>query len=136
MCGVSHGMERPYYPVLWRNNRVIVLPLLPHPRSDDGWASGINDYGIMVGRADGQYPQQAVMWLDEQTIVPILDRDRSGHDINNSMIVAGQYAVGFLDVRGFMWKGGDWESLDPIQFIWQLNERNQVGGGTNHQSWR
>ncbi len=135
MCGAAFSMERPYIPVLWRDNRVIKLPLLPHPRSEDGWAWRMNDLGVIVGRVDGEYPQQAVMWLDENTIVPILDRDSSGKDINNSMIVAGEYAVGFLDVRGFIWKDGDWQSLDPIQFINQLNERNQIVGGTNSRSW-
>ncbi len=135
MCGASFSMERPYVPVLWRDNRVIKLPLLPHPRAEDGWAWRMNDHGVIVGQSDGEYPQQAVMWLDEHTIVPILDRDSSGRDINNSMIVAGEYAVGFLNVRGFIWKDFDWQSLDPIQFINQLNERNQIVGGTNSRSW-
>lgn len=135
MCGASFSMERPFIPVLWRGNRVIKLPLLPHPRSEDGWAWRMNDHGVIVGDADGPYPQQAVMWLDENTIVPILDRDSSAKDINNRMTVVGNYAIAFLDVHGFIWKDGDWQSLYPMRFFGQINERNQVVGYDNQRSW-
>jgi len=135
MCGTTFGDAPELTPVLWRDNRVIELPFLPHPDSDTGWAWRMNDAGVIAGQVDGQYAEQAVMWLDEQTIVAILDRQSSAYDVNESLVVAGEVAVGFLDVRGFIWKDGVWESLDPIQFIGQINERNQVVGFTNQQSW-
>lgn len=76
------------------------------------------------------------MWTDENTIVPILDRDSSAKDINNNMTVVGNYAVAFLDVHGFIWKGGDWQSLFPMRFFGQINERGQVVGFDNQRSWR
>lgn len=136
ICGAAFGMERPDIPVLWRDNRVIELPLLPDPRSEEGWAWGMNDHGVIVGQVDGPHPQQAVMWTDENTIVPILDRDSSAKDINNNMTVVGNYAVAFLDVHGFIWKGGDWQSLFPMRFFGQINERGQVVGFDNQRSWR
>ncbi len=138
MCGTTWGDlgRLDLTPVLWRDNRVIKLPFLPHPDSDYGWAWRMNDSGVIVGQVDGFFPQQAVMWPDPFTILPVLDRDSAARDINNSMVVAGEFAVGFLDVRGFIWKYGVWESLDPIEFIEHLNERNQIVGSTNQQSWR
>jgi len=135
MCGTTFRDGLHLAPVLWRDNRVIELPFLPHPDSDYGWAWRMNDAGVIAGQVDGQYAEQAVIWLDEQTIVPILDRQSSAYDVNESLVIAGEYSVGFLDVRGFIWKDGVWESLDPIQFIGQINERNQVVGYDNHRSW-
>lgn len=140
MCGISFDGVLGHVACLWRGGQVFALPRLtrrerPPYRS---WGEDINDDGIVIGTDhNGPYPQQAVMWPDVQTIVPILDRDSGADAVNNDLTVAGNYAVGFLDFRGFvLWKGGQWLSLDLIHFIDDLNNRDVVIGSTNFQSWR
>lgn len=97
---------------------------------------GINDSGAIVGDDEnGSYPQQAVMWPDEYTIIPILDRDSRATAVNNSLIVVGGFAVAFLEFHGFLWKDGDWESLYPMQYVSAVNNRVQVIGHNHFRSW-
>lgn len=139
ICGTAYQYapleERP---VVWRGNQVFELPcLLQEPFShSSAFAHSINNNGVVVGQDfTGLYPQQAVMWPDEHTVIPILDRDSSATGINDNLVVVGQNTVGALDVEGFMWEGGQWWSIAPIEFSGSVNNLDQTVGGTNFRSW-
>lgn len=131
--------------VLWREGRVIVLPyptdIVPSFRHGLdyhwAWAVGINDDGVVVGMSNSRrFSQQAVMWPDERTIVPILDRDSVALAINNDDVVIGHYFVGVFDSESFLWENGMWFSLfPPMDDERGINNRKQVVGADNHMAY-
>ncbi len=124
--------------VLWRDGRVIVLPymvdVVPSIRHGITYhyagAWGINDDGVVVGQSNSiHFSQQAVMWPDERTIVPILDRDSKARRINNAGVVIGNYAVAAFETHPFLWENGNWFSLyPPMTYERAINNRKQVVG--------
>lgn len=137
MCGWAFGEPNRNAAVLWRGNRVITLPQLVPEGRPNAWASGINAQGIVVGRSDGLLGVwQAVMWPDEKTVLPLLNRKSAAYGTNDSLVVIGDYSVGFLEVNAFLWEKGEWFSLyPPMEFGQHVNNHKQALGGTARQSW-
>lgn len=135
ICGYAVGSNM-YGPVVWRGSRVIVLPTLEQERNR-GYAHGINGQGVIVGQdfTSPLYPQQAVMWPDESTVVPILDRDSLATGINDNLIVVGEYTTGIFRTQPFMWKDGEWWSLGSMPFSGAVNNLNQAVVRSNWQAW-
>jgi len=136
MCVYAFGFQGENA-LVWRGNRVVTLPELPHEGRPNSWASDINEDGVVVGRSEGLLGVwQAVMWPDENTIIPILDRQSVASGLNEDLVVVGDYSVGFLEVNAFLWEDGEWFSLYPPMVFGQgVNNRKQVLGRTSYQGW-
>lgn len=137
ICGTAFNNVE-LTPVVWRGNQLFELPFLSEepPYPPNAFAHSINNNGVVVGQDfTGRYAQQAVMWPDEHTVIPIIDGDSSATGVNDNLVVVGQTTVGWLDVEGFMWEGGKWWSIAPIEFSGSVNNLDQTVGGTNFRSW-
>lgn len=137
VCAWVFGLQGEDAAAVWRGNRVITLPELPHEGRPNTWASDINDGGVVVGRSEGALDVwQAVMWPDENTVIPLLDRQSAAYGMNDNLVVIGDYSVGFLETNAFLWENGEWFSLyPPIEFGDSVNNRKQALGHTGNQSW-
>ncbi len=137
LCVYAFGEQGERAAVLWRGNRVITLPELPHEGRPDASASDINEQGVVVGYSDGlRGVWQAVMWPDENTVVPLLDRQSVAYGMNDNLVVIGDYSVGFLEVNAFLWENGWWFSLyPPMEFGGDVNNHKQALGHAGNQSW-
>ena len=131
--------------VIWREGQVIVLPymvdVVPSIRHGityhNAGAWGINDDGVVVGQSNSNhFPQQAVMWPDERTIVPILDGDSKAAGINNAGVVLGHGPVGNLGYGPFLWESGKLFPLfPPMDDERAINNRKQVVGADNRTAY-
>lgn len=137
MCVYAFGDQGERAAVVWRGNRVITLPELPHEGRPNTWASDINEDGVVVGRSEGLLDiWQAVMWPDDNTIVPLLDRQSAAYGMNDNLVVIGDYSVGFLEVNAFLWENGEWFPLyPPMEFGEDVNNHKQALGRTSCQTW-
>jgi len=131
--------------VLWRDGRVIVLPymtdvvpsILHGRRYHYAGTSSINDDGVIVGLSNSNhFPQQAVMWPDERTIVPIVDGDSNALGINNAGAVIGHGRVGSFGYGPFLWDSGKLFPLfPPMRDVRAINNRKQVVGADNRTAY-
>ena len=145
IVGAGFSNEPGQTAVLWRGNRVIVLPhltdIVPSTRHGltyhNAWAYGINDDGVVVGQSNSiHFPQQAVMWPDERTIVPILDGDSKAADINNAGVVLGYGRVGSFGYGPLLWESGKLFPLFPtMRDVRAINNRKQVVGTGNRTAY-